>query len=339
MKRLLLLITICISSVSFGQYTSIPDPSFEQKLIYYGYDDVVDGQVLTANISSITYLDLNGDEWGQNPPMPPISNLTGLNDFISLQYLTLSGINIDSLIINNINLNDLNCSGNPLTFLSVINCVNLEYLDFRGTGISHIDLSNNVNLKSLSFGDSYYDEMNNEFLFPSMTTIDLSNNYLLMDVDYSGGLLEYIDLSNLIGFSDIGLYDCYALECINLANGTNGVNWDGDVIAGDVWVEAQDCIDLGLPPPPPLCIQVDDVNIANTLWVGNFDVEHPDYTFSTDCGDCSGTSNLTELNSNQSKELVRIVNLLGQETPYQPNTVLIYQYSDGTSAKVFTIED
>ncbi|MCH1480358.1 MAG: hypothetical protein L7U23_09690, partial [Crocinitomicaceae bacterium] len=173
----------------------------------------------------------------------------------------------------------------------------------------------------------------------SMTTIDLSNNYLLMDVDYSGGLLEYLDLSNLIGFSDIGLSDCFALECINLANGTNGVNWDGDVINGYVEVDEQACIDLGLPPPPPLCIQVDDVNIANTLWVGNFDIYHTDYTFSTDCGDCSGTSNLTELNSNQPKKLIKIVNLLGQEVEYTPNTVLIYQYSDGTSEKVFTIED
>ena len=51
------------------------------------------------------------------------------------------------------------------------------------------------------------------------------------------------------------------------------------------------------------------------------------------------TSNLTELNSNQPKELIKIVNLLGQEVEYTPNTVLIYQYSDGTSEKVFTIED
>lgn len=39
------------------------------------------------------------------------------------------------------------------------------------------------------------------------------------------------------------------------------------------------------------------------------------------------------------KKLVKIVNLLGQEVAYTPNTVLIYQYSDGTSEKVFTVED
>lgn len=52
-----------------------------------------------------------------------------------------------------------------------------------------------------------------------------------------------------------------------------------------------------------------------------------------------GQSNISELNSNQPKELIKIVNLLGQEVEYTPNTVLIYQYSDGTSEKVFTIED
>lgn len=38
------------------------------------------------------------------------------------------------------------------------------------------------------------------------------------------------------------------------------------------------------------------------------------------------------------KELVKIVNLLGQETEYKPNTVMIYIYSDGTSERVFKLE-
>ncbi|MDA9986666.1 hypothetical protein N9E11_01410 [Crocinitomicaceae bacterium] len=48
---------------------------------------------------------------------------------------------------------------------------------------------------------------------------------------------------------------------------------------------------------------------------------------------------ISELGLNQSKELVKIVNLLGQQVEYSPNTVLIYQYSDGTSEKVFTVAD
>jgi len=48
---------------------------------------------------------------------------------------------------------------------------------------------------------------------------------------------------------------------------------------------------------------------------------------------------IDELFNPQSKELIKIVNLLGQELEYTPNTVLIYMYSDGTSEKVFTKED
>lgn len=47
---------------------------------------------------------------------------------------------------------------------------------------------------------------------------------------------------------------------------------------------------------------------------------------------------LTEL-ENPNRELIKIVNLLGQETEYKHNTVLIYIYSDGTSERVMKLED
>ncbi len=49
-----------------------------------------------------------------------------------------------------------------------------------------------------------------------------------------------------------------------------------------------------------------------------------------------GYQNLVLINQ---KNWLKIVNLLGQQVEYSPNTVLIYQYSDGTSEKVFTIAD
>lgn len=48
---------------------------------------------------------------------------------------------------------------------------------------------------------------------------------------------------------------------------------------------------------------------------------------------------ISPLISNQEKKLIKILNILGQEVEYQPNNILIYQYTDGTSEKVFTIED
>lgn len=46
---------------------------------------------------------------------------------------------------------------------------------------------------------------------------------------------------------------------------------------------------------------------------------------------------VTELNL-QSKELVKITDLMGRESKVQPNTTLIYIYSDGTTEKVYQIE-
>lgn len=53
----------------------------------------------------------------------------------------------------------------------------------------------------------------------------------------------------------------------------------------------------------------------------------------------AGSAGMNEINWSIERELVKIVNLLGQEVEYQPCTTLIYQYSDGTSERVFTIED
>jgi choice-of-anchor B domain-containing protein len=49
------------------------------------------------------------------------------------------------------------------------------------------------------------------------------------------------------------------------------------------------------------------------------------------------TSGIEELSST-SKELVKIVDAMGRETKYKPNTILIYVYNDGTTKKVFSVE-
>lgn len=46
-----------------------------------------------------------------------------------------------------------------------------------------------------------------------------------------------------------------------------------------------------------------------------------------------------DLNSNQgNKTLVKIIDLLGRETPEKPNTMMIYIYSDSSTEKVFRVE-
>ncbi len=64
-----------------AQQTLIPDPNFEQALIDLGHDDVLDGQVRTANISGVNRLNVNGKN---------ITSLTGIQDFSAPVSYTLT---------------------------------------------------------------------------------------------------------------------------------------------------------------------------------------------------------------------------------------------------------
>ncbi|AWI26273.1 T9SS sorting signal type C domain-containing protein [Flavobacterium pallidum] len=95
-----------------SQYTAIPDPAFEQFLIYNGHDNVIDGQVLTANISGITNLNV--------PGFAGITNLTGIRDFTALQILTCINGTLTSLDVSGLShLNYLYCFSNQITTLNI----------------------------------------------------------------------------------------------------------------------------------------------------------------------------------------------------------------------------
>ena len=110
MKKVLFLLMLPL--LCFGQYTSIPDQNFEQALINFGYDDVIDGKVLTANINSVDSLYL----YGKN-----ISDLTGIEDFTALTHLSCMNNKLTSLdVSNNTALSNLFCDGN------IFNCEALK---------------------------------------------------------------------------------------------------------------------------------------------------------------------------------------------------------------------
>ena len=69
-----------IPVLCLGQYTSIPDQNFEQALINFGYDDVIDGKLLTANINSVDSLFLEDKN---------ISDLIGVEAFYTCQHQSL----------------------------------------------------------------------------------------------------------------------------------------------------------------------------------------------------------------------------------------------------------
>ena len=113
MNRIILLSIFLIPLVLFCQRTYIPDDSFEQILINYGYDDIFDDSVNTSSIDTVQVLYIDNEG---------ISDLTGIEDFYSLTQLFCHNNQIQELdLSNNPNLFEVNCRFNQLVSLSVKN--------------------------------------------------------------------------------------------------------------------------------------------------------------------------------------------------------------------------
>ncbi|MFV5696887.1 LamG-like jellyroll fold domain-containing protein [Flavobacterium sp. ZT3R17] len=173
-------------------YTLIPDANFESKLIALGIDSgVVDGKVTTTSITEITSLDVS---------FSSIADLTGIQDFISLEKLICKENLITSLDVSkSIALTFLDCSNNPLTALDVSKNKLLTELYCNGsvpitskTGktmassgqLINLDLSNNLLLAKLNCS-------NNQLL-----SLDVSKNTLLTYLNCSNNKLNYLNLNN-----------------------------------------------------------------------------------------------------------------------------------------------
>ena len=163
--------------VFYCQYTSIPDPVFENVLINYGLDTIQDGQVLTSNISGVQFLDVS--DYG-------ISDLTGIEDFTSLEYL--------------------DCYSNMLTNLDVRNCSNLEWLDCESNFITNLDVSQNTLLNTLWCYENQLQSINvtgcinlEDFEFDNnlLTQIDITSNVNLRHIDAWTNLLGTKGILNL----------------------------------------------------------------------------------------------------------------------------------------------
>lgn len=202
MKKLLFIFSTLFFGIIQAQYTAIPDPFFEQILIDKNIDSdgVINAQVLTSDISNITYLQLSGSN-------SSLSNLQGIQDFVSLNHLIVSGFqylyNLD--LSGNINLKKLhlfstcfasiNTSNNPLLeelhvfspslllSFDLSNNTNLTSLALMNSWLTNLDVSSNINLKHLGlYGNS-------------ISTIDLSNNSMLETLDLAYNNINSLDLS------------------------------------------------------------------------------------------------------------------------------------------------
>ena len=175
MKKLLLslfLFIFYLQSVSAQTgYTKIPDPNFERELIKDGFDDIVDGRVLTTNIENVKYLYISGDF--NNPESKKIKDLTGIEAFKSLISLA--------------------CNAQALTEINLSKNTKLESFSSYNSKIKKVNFSNNLELKTVELSNNEIQE------------IDFSKNPKLKTIWLSGNQLSYIDLSNNSIVSDIYL--------------------------------------------------------------------------------------------------------------------------------------
>jgi hypothetical protein len=143
---------------------------------------------------------------------------------------------------------------------------------------------------------------------------------VLNHLDCSSNLLTTLDLSQNTHLTELNC-QLNQLTGLNAANGHNS-----NFIY--LWSDGN---------PILTCIELDDGAWLAPNWalVASTDSQT---SFSENCNnDCStSTVGLNELTS--SKNLIQILDLMGREITFKPNTALIYVYDDGSTEKVFSVE-
>jgi len=247
MKKIILAI-LFIPSVFSAQLTRIEDSNFEQQLINLGYDDVLDGGVITVDIASVQQLNISNSN---------ISDLTGIEDFMSLKSLNCMNNDLTSLPINqNVNLESLNCFGNYLNSLDMsqipllmsLNCGNNILLSLDVTANSNLEelYCSNNNLYSLDVSANYNLEIlhcNNNVI----TNLNLSNNTLLIDLQCEENLLLDLDVSTNLYLENISCA-LNLIQNFNLVSNVNlnNLNCSGNSIisldfSSNTFLEILDC--------------------------------------------------------------------------------------------------
>ncbi|MBN2017273.1 MAG: LruC domain-containing protein [Candidatus Cloacimonetes bacterium] len=156
--------------------TYVPDDNFEQALIDWGYDDVLDDYVLTANINTVTSLDVTSRS---------ISDLTGIEDFVALTGLYCWGNQLTTLDVSaNTVLNDLYCYVNQLTSLDVSANTALTILCCTYNQLTSLDVSANTALEELKCWDN------------QLTNLDVSANTALTILGCHFNQLTMLNVKN-----------------------------------------------------------------------------------------------------------------------------------------------
>jgi Leucine-rich repeat (LRR) protein len=166
--------------------TSIPDSKFEQALIDLGIisDTNINGSVSKTEISVVTHLDVSGLD---------ISDLSGIEDFTSLETLIVSNNQLTYLDLrNNINLKYLDVSGNPLITLLIADDDQPKPANYKNR--KQIVVTNN-NLTEINIRDTQLDTIALSGI-PHLEIFKAQNSKLASLNVSSNGNLVTMDIRN-----------------------------------------------------------------------------------------------------------------------------------------------
>ncbi len=206
-----------------AQLTYVPDDHFEQALIDLGLDSPpLDDYILTANIDTLKYLYV----WEKE-----ISDLTGIEDFISLRELYCYDNLITSLDVSNcIDIEVLNCYRNELTSLNLANCTKLEYLRCYENELTTLNVEDCASLNLIMCKNNM------------ITSLDVSNCSVIEELACNNNALTSLITT---GCSVLKYLHCFENHITTLDLSTNPAlyildSYDNDLVS----LNASGCSDL-----------------------------------------------------------------------------------------------
>lgn len=221
MKKLLLILTLCITASSYAQIINFPDANFKARLlaaesgngIAYGInggsfklDANDDGEIEVSEALLVGTLHLRSSN---------ISDLTGLESFANIRTLNCDYNNLTILDLSALNnIEKVNANNNSLTSVTIAGSTSLEYINLNTNQLTSIDLNGLSNLGTLSIDNN------------QITTLDAQVLTEAYRLDCKGNLLTSLDVSNL---SSLILLRCdnNLLESLNIKNGNfRQTGWD-----------------------------------------------------------------------------------------------------------------
>ncbi len=330
MKKTLLFLSVFLSANLFAQNVYIPDANFKAYLV--GNNSIntnSDTEIQLSEASAfIGTIDCNG----QN-----IYDLTGIEAFAALISLNCQGNQIGSLdLSNSIALETIYCGLNQLTSLDLSSNTSLTFLDCFGNQLTSLDVSNNIELALMGCGSN------------QLTSLDVSNNDNLSVLYCDNNQLECLNVKNgnnilFIALNTLGNPN---LTCIQVDDANySAANWT-DIDPQTSY--SADCNNNG-------CSCVTSFSSISAEGIDSYTapsgaVYTTEGVYVDTIPNAAGCDSIITINLSMNftgigepntipKQPIKIVDFLGRETPFKPNTPLIYIYDDGSVERKIMIKE